>query len=37
VLAELRHPLAPKPVKDWAINVPAWMEVSRPTSSLIPG
>jgi predicted nucleic acid-binding protein len=37
VLAELRHPLAPKPVKEWAINVPTWMVVLRPTSSPIPG
>lgn len=35
MLAELRHPLAPKPVRDWSSNTPAWVEVLRPQSSLI--
>jgi len=35
VLAELKHPLAPKPVRDWAGNAPRWLEVLSPKSSLI--
>jgi predicted nucleic acid-binding protein len=35
VLAELKHPLAPKPVRDWANNAPQWLEVHSPKSSLI--
>ena len=35
VLAELKHPLAPKPVLDWAGNLPEWLEVLGPQSSLI--
>ena len=35
VLAELQHPLAPKPVQNWAVNAPAWVEVLTPKSSLI--
>ena len=35
VLAELKHPLAPKPVRDWADNAPRWLEVLSPKSSLI--
>jgi len=27
VLAELKHSIAPKPVYDWAVNVPSWVEV----------
>ena len=37
VLAELKHPFAPKPVQDWAANAPAWVEVVNPRSSLISG
>jgi predicted nucleic acid-binding protein len=33
VLAELKHPLAPKPVQGWAVNAPAWVEVLSPKSS----
>ncbi len=35
VLAELKHPLAPKPVRDWADNAPKWLGVLSPKSSLI--
>src|ERR1700730_11192362 len=35
VLAELKHPVAPKPVRDWADNPPVWVEVLSPKSSLI--
>jgi len=35
VIAELKHPVAPKPVQDWAVNAPAWVEVLSPKSSLI--
>src|SRR5207249_7734079 len=35
VLAELKHPVAPKPVRDWADNAPEWVEVRSPKSSLI--
>jgi predicted nucleic acid-binding protein len=30
VLAELRHPIAPKPVRDWACDTPEWLEVLSP-------
>jgi predicted nucleic acid-binding protein len=35
VLAELKHPLSPKPVHDWAVNTPAWVDVVSPKTSLI--
>lgn len=35
VLAELKHPVAPKIVRDWADNAPAWLEVLSPRSNLI--
>jgi predicted nucleic acid-binding protein len=35
VLAELKHPLAPKPVRDWADKSPRWLEVLSPKTSLI--
>ena len=35
VLAELKHPVAPKPVRDWAQNAPEWVEVLSPKSRLI--
>jgi len=35
VLAELMHPVAPKPVRDWAVNAPAWLEIRSPRSSLL--
>ena len=35
MLAELKHPLAPKPVQNWAGNAPAWVEVLGPKSGLI--
>jgi predicted nucleic acid-binding protein len=35
VLAELKHPVAPKPVREWADNAPKWVEVLSPKSSLI--
>ena len=34
VLVELKHPLAPKQVQDWAVNAPAWVEVLSPKSTL---
>ena len=34
VLAELRHLLAPDPVRNWANSVPQWVEVLSPASSL---
>ena len=37
VLAELKHPVAPKPVQDWAVNVPTWVEVLGPKNSFILG
>jgi predicted nucleic acid-binding protein len=33
VLGELNHPVAPKPVRDWAANPPTWLEVLVPKSS----
>jgi predicted nucleic acid-binding protein len=35
VLTELKHPVAPKPVRDWAQNAPEWVEVLSPKSRLI--
>jgi predicted nucleic acid-binding protein len=35
VVAELKHPVAPRPVRDWADNPPTWVEVITPKSSLI--
>lgn len=35
VLAELKHPFAPKPVRDWFRNTPTWVEVLSPKSSII--
>jgi predicted nucleic acid-binding protein len=32
VLEELKHPLAPRPVQNWAGNAPVWVEVLRPSS-----
>ena len=37
MLAELKHPAAPRPVQDWAVNVPDWVEVLSPKSSLVLG
>ncbi len=37
MLAELKHPLAPKPVRDWAVNAPPWAEVLSPKSNVILG
>jgi|SRR5579864_889486 len=34
VLAELKHPFAPKPVRDWARDTPKWMEVLSPSEGL---
>jgi predicted nucleic acid-binding protein len=34
VLAELMHPLAPKPVRDWAGDPPMWLEVLSPKNNL---
>lgn len=35
VLAELNHPLAPTPVREWARNAPTWLEVLTPQGSLV--
>jgi predicted nucleic acid-binding protein len=32
VLGELRHPLAPEPVRHWATHLPGWLEVLTPAS-----
>ncbi|MGP8247746.1 MAG: hypothetical protein ACLQVN_24945 [Bryobacteraceae bacterium] len=34
VMAELKHPLAPRPVRDWAGDTPDWLEIVSPKSSL---
>jgi predicted nucleic acid-binding protein len=36
-MAELRHPVAPKLVQDWAVRRPAWVEVEAPKNSLLLG
>jgi predicted nucleic acid-binding protein len=30
VYEELTHPAAPRPVRDWTLSHPAWLEVARP-------
>src|SRR5712691_11655564 len=35
VLAELKHPVAPSPVRGWVAHPPAWLEVLTPKSSII--
>jgi predicted nucleic acid-binding protein len=35
VLAELKHPLAPTAVRDWASKAPRWLEILSPKDSLI--
>ena len=35
VLAELNHPLTPKPVREWAGNAPEWLELLSPTDALV--
>jgi predicted nucleic acid-binding protein len=35
VLAELRHPGAPDPVRQWAAAPPAWLDVRPPATSLL--
>lgn len=37
VLAELKHPMAPKSVRDWASSAPDWVKVLTPRSTLIIG
>ena len=34
VLAELKHPVAPKIVRDWAYSAPVWLEVLSPMRDL---
>ncbi len=34
VLRELKHPVAPKPVRDWSVHPPGWLEVLIPQSSV---
>lgn len=35
VLEELKHPVAPEPVRDWAAHRPGWLEVRTPKSNVI--
>ncbi len=35
VLAELTHPLAPKPVQHWAGHLQGWVVVQSPKNSLV--
>lgn len=35
MLPELKNPVAPKPVRDWADNAPTRVEVLSPKTSLI--
>jgi predicted nucleic acid-binding protein len=35
VLSELKHPLAPRPVRQWAETPPQWLEVLQPSTHLI--
>jgi len=34
VLEELKHPVAPEPVRDWAAYPPSWLQVLTPKRSL---
>ena len=34
VLEELKHPVAPEPVRGWAAHPPGWLEVLAPKSSV---
>jgi predicted nucleic acid-binding protein len=34
VLAELKHPVAPRAVREWAINSPKWLEIQNPKTSV---
>src|SRR5580658_6537107 len=36
VLAEIKHPIAPKPVRDWACDPPKWLEILSPKDSPTP-
>jgi predicted nucleic acid-binding protein len=35
VLAELRHPAAPRTVREWALNAPHWLEVQDPMTRMM--
>ncbi|HEY2015161.1 MAG TPA: hypothetical protein VGH38_16745 [Bryobacteraceae bacterium] len=35
VLAELKHPLSPRPVRQWAEDAPTWLEVLGPKDRLV--
>jgi predicted nucleic acid-binding protein len=35
VLSELRHPLAPRVVREWAATPPPWIEIVKPKSALV--
>jgi predicted nucleic acid-binding protein len=35
VLSELKHPLAPQAVKEWAASPPPWIEIVEPRSTLV--
>ena len=37
MVAELKHPLAPISVQDWAGNAPSWVEILTPKGSLTLG
>ena len=37
VLAELKDPVAPPPVREWVDNPPKWVEALSPQSSLVLG
>ncbi len=34
-MAELKHPMAPKPVHDWASDPPKWLEIISPKENLV--
>lgn len=36
-MEELKHPVAPKPVRDWAVTAPPWVEILSPKSNAILG
>ena len=35
VLAELSHPLAPGPVREWSVGAPVWLEIVSPKITLV--
>lgn len=35
VVAELDHPMSPRPIRDWVTRIPEWVEIVNPGSPLV--